>query len=122
MAIDIDEEIYLDNDDLIVVTPLVKTVNGTTGAIQDTPLVGRMDGVVFISTSSDTLTATAFGGLSKNLSESPSGVYSAVMEGNDKSTAMAASVDATTFYYHIEFGADYHVVVPVTLRRVRPAL
>lgn len=122
MANDLDDEIYPNNDDLIVCRPVVKAVAGGTGLVTDTALTGRVDGIAFLSTSADALTATAIhASLSKTLTESPAGVYAAVLEGADKATHLAATPDNTTLYRHFTFGQDYHEVKSVIYRKTRTA-
>lgn len=124
MANDLDDELYPENDDLIVVRPTLTRVNTTTGVTETITLTGRTDGLAFLSTSAKTDgTATAIhASLSKTLTETlTTGTYSAVIEGSDKTTQLAASLEGATLYRHFAFGSDYHESKAVTLRKQRAA-
>lgn len=124
MANELDDEIYPQNDDLVVCRPMLTRVNATTGVTETLALTGRTDGVAFLSTGNKTDgTATAIhASLSKVLTETLStGTYSAVIEGSDKTAQLAASLEGATLYRHFAFGSDYHEAKAVTLRKQRAA-
>lgn len=124
MANELDDEIYPQNDDLLICRPSRTQVNATTGATETVVLTGRTDGVAFLSTANKTDgTATALhASLSKTLVETAAtGTYSAVIEGSDKTAQLAALVDGAKLFRHFAFGADYHEAKAVTLRKQRAA-
>lgn len=106
-----DRVIYPYNDDALSVAP---TIGGA-------PLSGRTDVTVFLSTTEDMGTATAIAGLSVTLTEvGNTGVYTGVMDGGAKASALAATPDGTTLYRHIQVGTKARRVMPVTFKRARP--
>lgn len=120
----LDEELYLENDDLLHCIPTVTQPNVSTGEIETVALTGRVDGRAFLSLSGlCDGTATAIHALlSKTLTEiGATGRYSAVIEGADKTTHLGASAEATVLYRHFAFGADYHESSSVILRKTRAA-
>lgn len=124
MANALDDEIYPDNDDILICRPSLTRVNATTGATETVVLTGRIDGVAFLSTGNKTDgTATALhASLSKTLVETlATGTYSAVIEGSDKTAQLAAQVEGVTLYRHFAFGSDYHESKAVILRKQRVA-
>jgi hypothetical protein len=120
MADNLDDELFPHNDDTIVVRPVVFRANPSTGVEETIPLTGRTDGVAFLSTTEDISTATALSGCSISLVEIGStGVYTGVMEGSNKATALTATPDNTIVYRHFQFGSDYRRVVSVIFRKRR---
>lgn len=122
MADDMDPYIYSDNDDLIVVTPTIRTVDAD-GLVVEAALTGRTDGLAWISTSKETDgTANVLHvDLSVSLVEVVNGgTYSVVMEGSVKTTHLAALANKTKLYRHIQFSEDYHTSTLVTYLTARP--
>ena len=98
-------------------------LNATTGVQETVVLTGRTDVTAFLSTTQDIMTATPIhASLSKILTEvGATGAYSAVFEGSDKSTQLAATPDNTTLYRHFTAAQDYHEVKAVIYRKNRVA-
>lgn len=120
MADELDDELYAHNDDTVIVRPTIFRANATTGVDETVPLTGRTDGVCFLSLTDDISTATAISTLSVTLTEVGStGVYTGVMEGSNKATALAATLDQAILYRHFQFGSDYRRVVSVIFRKKR---
>lgn len=121
MADNLDGEIYPHNDDTVIARPTTFRANPTTGVDETVPLTGRTDGVAFLSVSDDISTATAIaGGVSILLAEVGStATYAGVMEGSNKATALAATLNAAVLFRHVQFGSDYRRVVSVIFRRKR---
>ena len=112
------------NDDLVVCTPTRSQVNTTSGAIESVSLTGRVDGLAFLSETEacDGTSVPIHATLSKTLVETlTTGVYSAVIEGADKTTHLASLPDGARRWRHFVFGADYHVSDAVAVRRRRPS-
>lgn len=124
MANSLPTEIYLENDDFVHVAAQVTRANSTTGEVETVDLSGRTDGLVFLSNTSPTDgTASAIhASLSKTLTETvATSRYSAVLEGSDKTTQLAAKADGDIIYGHISFGSDYHESFPIIVRKARVA-
>ena len=120
MADNLDDEIYPHNDDTIIARPTIFRANATTGVDETVPLTGRTDGIAFLATTEDIHTATALSGCTVTLTEiAATSVYSGVLEGSAKQTALSATPDNTTLFRHIQFGSDYRRVASVIYRKSR---
>lgn len=121
MANDIAGALYLDNDDLIVATLTVDTVNGSTGAVETAALTGATV-TFYVATTAPYDASTIHASLQLTLTEVGStGIYYGTLQGSDKTTQLAATADLTTLYLHWKVGQDYHESAPVTLTKTRAA-
>jgi len=121
MANDIDANVYLDNNDLIVCTPVERSVNGISGAVEETALEG-LTLKYYLATAEDTEDDgdAVNAALVVTLVEGPAGVYVGTMTGASKRTHLAALADDSDIWRHWQAGTQYHVATRATLRKTRP--
>lgn len=123
MANNIDEELYPDNNSLVVCRPVRKSIN-SAGAEIETPLSGLTDLECYLSLAQDAETSAEaiHADLVLPLGEEGStAVYHDVMLGSAK-RARIASADGTTLYAHWQSVlAGYHEVSSTIWRTHRPA-
>lgn len=121
MANSIATNLYLDNDDLIVVTLVRDTVNGSTGAVETAALSGATV-LAYLATTSTTAATAIDASLSLTLTEvGVTGIYHGTMQGADKTTHLTATAEDTVIYLHTKVGSDYHESAGVILKKSRTA-
>lgn len=116
---EIDEELYPDNNDLIVLRPFERTVNETTGDVEEVPITGLTDVRFYIAAteSAESHTEAIHAALVVTLTEGPAGVYSGTLSGAAKRTHLGASPDFTELHRHWQSSVtEYHTTTPVIWR------
>lgn len=123
MANELDDEMYLENDDLLVCRPYKRQVNGVTGEVETIVYTGAtVVAFLALSGATDGSATPIHASLNITLTEVGStGVYAGTLQGSDKTTHLATLSDGDIVFRHFKSGSDYHESKSVIIRKQRVA-